>query len=63
LNESNIGLINLNEENGGNVNKLKLQLSEVQSFSFFDGEIVVAEGTQDSNTSRFNVSRIHKLNI
>ncbi len=63
MNESNIGLINLNEENGGNVNKLKLQLSEVQSFSFFDGEIVVAEGTQDSNTSRFNVSRIHKLNI
>ena len=47
LNESNVGLLNLNEENGGNVQKIKLQLSDVQSFSFFDGEIVVVEGTHD----------------
>ena len=47
LNESNVGLLNLNEENGGNVQKIKLQLSDVQSYSFFDGEIVVVEGTHD----------------
>ncbi len=47
LNESNVGLLNLNEENGGNVQKIKLQLSDVQSYSFYDGEIVVVEGTHD----------------
>ena len=47
LNETNVGLLNLNEENGGNVQKIKLQLSDVESFSFFEGEIVVVEGTQD----------------
>jgi L-serine deaminase len=47
LNETNVGLLNLNEENGGNVQKIKLQLSEVGSFSFFEGEIVVVEGTHD----------------
>ncbi len=39
--------MNLNEENGGNIHKIKLQLSEVESFSFFEGEIVVVEGTLD----------------
>ncbi len=39
-----MGLLNINEENSGNVQKIKLQLSEVASFSLFDGEIVVVEG-------------------
>ncbi len=60
LNESNVGLLNLNEENGGNVQKIKLQLSDVQSYSFFDGEIVVVEGTHDQNTARINVTAVHK---
>ena len=60
LNESNIGLINLNDDNGGNLNKMKLQLSEVESYSFFEGEIVVVEGILDQNSTRINVSRIHK---
>ena len=48
LNESNIGIINLSEENGGGLSKIKLQLSEVPSYSFYEGEIIVAEGTYDS---------------
>lgn len=63
LSESNIGLLNLNDENGGNVQKIKLQLSEVQSYSLFDGEIVVVEGCYDANTSRLNVAKIHKVDV
>jgi hypothetical protein len=63
LQENNVGILNLNEENGGNVQKMKLQLNDVQSFSLFDGEIVVAEGVYDANTSRLNVAKIHKLDI
>lgn len=63
LQENNVGLLNLNEENGGNVQKMKLQLNDVQSYSIFDGEIVVAEGVYDANTSRLNVAKIHKLDI
>ena len=58
-----MGLLNLNDENGGSVQKMKLQLNEVQSFSLFDGEIVVAEGVYDANTSRLNVAKIHKLDV
>jgi hypothetical protein len=29
LQENNVGLLNLNEENGGNVQKMKLQLNDV----------------------------------
>ena len=43
--------------------KMKLQLNEVQSFSLFDGEIVVAEGVYDANTSRLNVAKILKLDV
>lgn len=63
LSESNIGLLNLNEENSGNVQKIKLQLSEVQSYSLFDGEIVAVEGCYDANTSRLNVAKIHKIDV
>ncbi len=58
-----MGLINLNDENGGNVQKMKLQLNDVESYSLFDGEIVVADGAYDANTSRLNVSKIHKLDV
>ena len=60
LNDGNIGLLNLSEENNGGISKIKLQLSEVQSYSFFEGEIVVAEGVYDSTQSKLNVSRIYK---
>ena len=60
LNESNIGLLNLSEENIGNINKIKLQLSGIESYSFFEGEIVVVEGTYDSTQSKLNVMRVHK---
>lgn len=36
-------------------------MSEVKSYSLFEGEILVAEGFIDPNThSKFNVTRIHK---
>jgi DNA polymerase alpha subunit B len=60
INDSNIGLLNLSEENGGGISKIKLQLGEVPSYSFFEGEIVVAEGVYDSTQSKLNVSRIYK---
>lgn len=60
LNESNIGLLNLSDENGGGISKIKLQLGEVKSYSFYEGEIVVAEGTYDSTSSKLNVQTIHK---
>ena len=60
LNENSVGLFSLGDsENSTNVYRLKLNLSEVQSFSLFEGEVVVAEGFNDSN-SRFNVNRLHK---
>ena len=49
-------------ENTTNVYRLKLNLSEVPMFSLFEGEIVVAEGFNDSN-SRFNVNRLHKPDV
>ena len=63
LNEQNIGLINLNEENGGMLQKIKLQISDLQSYSFFDGEIIVVEGIYDSTNSKLNVIAIHKPTI
>jgi hypothetical protein len=45
--ESNIGLLNLSDENTGGVYKLKLQLGDLQSYSFFDGEVVVVDGIFD----------------
>ena len=40
--------------------KLKLNLSEVKSFSVFEGEIIVAEGFIDNAGAKFNVNRIFK---
>jgi hypothetical protein len=63
LNESNVGLLNLSEDNGGGISKIKLQISELASYSFYEGEIVVAEGTYDSTSSKMIVAAIHKPKI
>ena len=63
LNENSVGLFSLGDsENAPTVYRLKLNLSEVQSYSLFEGEVVVAEGFNDSN-SRFNVNRLHKPQV
>ncbi len=54
-----IGLFNVGDEMGSKTYKLRLNMSDCKSFSLFEGEVIVAEGYNDSN-SRFNVSRIHK---
>lgn len=38
-------------------------MNEVKSYSVYEGEIVVVEGfPEPNNSSKFNVSRIHKPN-
>ena len=56
-----IGILNTSEE-GSNIFKLKLNVSEVPFFSLFEGEVVVAEGFTDAN-SKFNVNRLFKPEI
>ena len=41
---------------------MKLNLTEVRQYSVYEGEVVVAEGFNDSN-SRFNVNRLHKPKV
>jgi len=60
LSEFNIGLLNLDEENQNGVYKIKLNLSEVKSFSVFEGEVVVVEGFNDAALTKLNVVRMHK---
>jgi subtilase family serine protease len=60
LGETNVGLLNLNDENGGGISKIKLNLADIPSFSFFDGEIVVVEGTYDTTSSKLNVRSVIK---
>jgi hypothetical protein len=60
LGETNVGLLNLNDENGGGISKIKLNLGDIPSFSFFDGEIVVVEGTYDTTSSKLNVRSVIK---
>ena len=63
LNENSVGLFSLGDADGSStVYRLKLNLSELPSFSLFEGEVVVAEGFNDSN-SRFNVNRLHKPEV
>lgn len=57
-----IGLFNVGDEMGSKTYKLRLNMSECKSFSLFEGEVIVAEGFNDSN-SRFNVSRIFKPQV
>lgn len=59
LKVDSIGLFNVGDDMGGKTYKLRLNMSDCKAFSLFEGEIVVAEGYNDSN-SRFNVSRIYK---
>lgn len=41
---------------------MKLNLAEVPQYSLYEGEVVVAEGFNDAY-SKFNVNRLHKLNV
>lgn len=54
-----IGLLNVGEDEGSRTYKVKLSTADAKEFSVFEGEIVVAEGSNDSN-SRFNAARIYK---
>jgi len=54
-----IGLFNIGDEEGNKTYKLKLNVADCGNFSLFEGEVIVVEGSNDSN-SRFNVSKIHK---
>ena len=54
-----IGLFNIGEEDSGRTYKVKLSTAEAKEFSVFEGEVIVAEGSNDTN-SRFNAARIHK---
>lgn len=55
-----MGLMNLSDDISTGVYKLKINMSDVQSYSVFEGEIIVAEGFPDNTFSRFNVNRIFK---
>lgn len=59
LKVDSIGLFNVGEDLGNKTYKIKLNMSECKMFTLFEGEVIVAEGFNDSN-SRFNVTRIHK---
>ena len=54
------GLLNVGDENSSTqVYKVKLNLTETKEYNIFEGEVVVAEGFNDTN-ARFNVNRIWK---
>ncbi len=57
-----VGLLNVGEDQGIKTYKVKLNMTDTKSFSLFEGEVIVAEGFNDSN-SRFNVSKIYKPQI
>lgn len=60
LNQDCVGLFNIGDETSSSKYRVKLNLTEVKQYSVYEGEVVVAEGFNDSN-SRFNVNRLHKL--
>jgi hypothetical protein len=62
LKPESIGLFNLGDDEGARTYKVKLATGEAKEYSLFEGEVVVAEGFNDSN-SRFNAVRIHKPQI
>lgn len=62
LNQDCVGLFNLGDDNSSNKYRVKLNLAEVRQYSVYEGEVVVAEGFNDSN-SKFNVNRLHKLKV
>ncbi len=59
LKPDSIGLFNIGDDDGNKTYKLKLNVADCGNFSLFEGEVIVVEGFNDSN-SRFNVSKIHK---
>ena len=59
LKNDSIGIFNIGDSQGSKTYKLKLNMSEMAQFNLLEGEVIVAEGSNDSN-SRFNVSRIYK---
>ncbi len=59
LKADSIGLFNIGDDEGSRTYKVKLSTADAKEFSLFEGEVVVAEGSNDSN-SRFNAARIHK---
>lgn len=59
LKESCVGIIYTGEDTSNGVRRLTLNLSEIQSYSLFEGEIIVAEGFKGSN-DKFNANRIYK---
>ena len=59
LDQDCVGLFNLGDESSTTKYRVKLNLAEVQQYSVYEGEVVVAEGFHDSN-SKFNVNRLHK---
>lgn len=63
LKEDCVGLMNTSENMTGDDYKIKLNLSEVKAFSFFEGEIIVAEGFKVSfdKENKFNVTNVYKL--
>jgi hypothetical protein len=62
LKNDSIGIFNIGDSQGSKTYKLKLNMSEMAQFNLLEGEVIVAEGSNDSN-SRFNVSRIYKPQI
>ena len=62
LNQDCVGLFNVGDETSSSKYRVKLNLTEVRQYSVYEGEVVVAEGFNDSN-SRFNVNRLHKLKV
>ena len=58
--DSNIGLLNLSDDNSGPIQKLKLNVTNLPSFSFYDGEIIVVEGTYDSTKTILHVIAVTK---
>ncbi len=59
LKADSIGLFNIGDDEGNRTYKIKLSTAETKEFSLFEGEIIVAEGSNDTN-SRFNAAKIHK---
>lgn len=54
-----VGLFNVGDDSGSRTYKLRLNLGQCGSCSLFEGEVIVAEGFNDSQ-NRFNVCKVHK---
>lgn len=59
LKHDSIGLLNTSDDGTGSVTRLILNLDEINNFSLFEGEVIVAEGYNGAN-SKFHVNRLFK---